>query len=95
MGTYHAEMMVPKMTLPVPITLQPAYYSAQDLKRLEVMARDHVFDHGYSSHKAGCLLRECPPFLFEKWKLWWRDGWRACRDEERRRKLMRKIRRGE
>jgi hypothetical protein len=53
MGTYHAEMMVPKMTLPVPITLQPAYYSAQDLKRLEVMARDHVFDHGYSSHKAG------------------------------------------
>ena len=33
--------------------------------------------------------------LIEKWKLWWRDGWRACRDEEQRRKLMRKIRRGE
>src|SRR5271169_685190 len=71
------------MALPAPITSQPIYYS-EDLNQLEAMAQRHVFEHGYNSRKAGYLLRECPPFLIEKWKSRWRDGWRKRNDEERR-----------
>jgi hypothetical protein len=77
------------MTLPVP-TLQPIYYSAQDLKRMEVMARDHVFDHGYNSRAVGLSIKECPPFLTEMWSGWGRVGWRERRDEERKWKRRQK-----
>jgi hypothetical protein len=71
------------MTLPVPITSQPIYYSAKDLNHLDAMAQRHVFDDGYNSRKAGFLLRECPPFLMEKWKVLWRDGWRKRKNGDR------------
>jgi hypothetical protein len=64
------------------ITTSPIYYSAQDLKRLEAMAQRHVFEHGYNARRVGWLMRECPPFLIDKWKLWWRQGWRKRRDED-------------
>ena len=74
------------MTLLALILKSPIYYSAKDLNHLDAMAQRHVFDDGYNSRKAGFLLRECPPFLMEKWKTWWRTGWRKRRDEERRRR---------
>jgi hypothetical protein len=72
------------MTLPAGITSLPIHYSSEDLYKLEAMAQRHVFKDGYNSCKAGYLLRECPPFLSEMWKVWWRCGWRERRYEERR-----------
>jgi hypothetical protein len=62
------------------------YCTAEDFNRLELLVMRRVIDTGYNSHRAGLLLKDCPPYLHVKWQRWWRAGWRQRSEEQRRRR---------
>jgi ribosome modulation factor len=65
------------------IPLEQRVYSREDIDHMYMAVQRRIFEDGYNARKAGFLLMECPYYQVEKWKHWWRAGWRERRKDEK------------
>jgi len=54
--------------------LEPTFYTG-DIVMIETLVLRNIQQQGYDAHKAGFLLRDCPPYLMQSWQRSWRAGW--------------------